>query len=62
DQDPPPVLGAVVFIHPNVQLELKDASVPVLTASKLKSWFRSQTKKRALKERQRLALEAAIRQ
>ncbi|HEY64133.1 MAG TPA: NERD domain-containing protein [Caldilineae bacterium] len=60
DGEPPPVHGAVVFIHPRVELELKDPTVPVLTANRLRSWFRNQAKKRALNERQREELESLI--
>ncbi|MCS7222279.1 MAG: hypothetical protein RML36_15535 [Anaerolineae bacterium] len=57
EDERPPIQGAVVFIHPKVELELNNPTVPVLPAVKLKSWFRSQTKQRALNEQQRLTLE-----
>ncbi|NOZ29084.1 MAG: hypothetical protein GXP39_13690 [Chloroflexi bacterium] len=53
----PPVYGAVVFIHPKVQLELHDPTVPVLPANRLRSWFRNYARKRVLNERQRQTLE-----
>ncbi len=53
----PSVQGAVVFIHPKVELELNNPTVPVIPAGKLKSWFRNQTKQKMLSEQQRLALE-----
>ncbi len=53
----PPVEGAVVFIHPRVQLELDGVTVPVVTANKLRGWLRGRAKRPALNEQQRQMLE-----
>jgi hypothetical protein len=60
--EPIPVQGAVVFIHPNAQLEIEDSAVPVVTANKLKGWFRGQVKQQALSEARRQAVEALFEQ
>ncbi len=57
EEEVPPIQGAVVFIHPKVQLELDDVAVPVVTANKLRSWLRNRAKKRVLNEQQRQTLE-----
>ncbi len=62
EEEQPPVQGAVVFIHPKVQLELKDSTVPVVTPNKLKTWFRSQAKPKGFNEQQRQALERLFRE
>ncbi|GAB4566155.1 MAG: hypothetical protein Kow0047_17320 [Anaerolineae bacterium] len=57
----PPVQGAVVFINPNVQLEIQGASVPVMVPTKLRSWIRNQSKKKALTSEEQDRLEALFR-
>ena len=62
EEDLPEVQGAIVFIHPNVQLTLENPTAPVVTASKLKEWLRGRSKQKALADEQRERLETALRE
>lgn len=55
-----PVYGAVVFSSPQVQLELEDVDVPVLTEKQLKGYMRNLPKEEVLTSEQRRALMQAF--
>ncbi|HEC33262.1 MAG TPA: hypothetical protein ENI37_00915 [Chloroflexi bacterium] len=55
-----PIRGVVLFIHPDVRLDAKDAPLPVFYGKKVKSWLRGPGARKALPGEMRRRLEEEL--